>query len=132
MLKIILQSRRSIPPFNEPARDLRIQNKPLWLAHRDVLAPYTNREVELPPDTRLPQVREPCIVYRDNLHFDSEYIRAFLEEAQKRKRPSRAAFTIQDPGLPRALPAPVAFLYAGRRPVPGRSMVLPQRPRARL
>ena len=44
MLKIILQARRAIVPFNEPARDLRVLNKPLWLAQRDVLAPYTTRE----------------------------------------------------------------------------------------
>jgi hypothetical protein len=31
MLKVILQAPRPIPPFNEPARDLRIQNKPLRL-----------------------------------------------------------------------------------------------------
>ncbi len=117
MLKIILQSKRSIPPFNEPARDLRIQNKPLWLAHRDVLAPYTHSEVELAPEARLPQVREPCIVYRDNLYFDSDYIQTFLAEAQKRKRPSRAAFTLKDPAfrehcLPLSLSyTPVGDLY---------------------
>jgi hypothetical protein len=33
MLKVLLQAPRPIPPFNEPARDLRIQNKPLWLNH---------------------------------------------------------------------------------------------------
>ncbi len=42
MFKIILQNRLAIAPFNEPARDLRIQNKPLWLLQRDVLAPYTD------------------------------------------------------------------------------------------
>ncbi|PIU90567.1 MAG: multidrug transporter, partial [Anaerolineae bacterium CG06_land_8_20_14_3_00_57_67] len=50
MLKVILQAPRPIPPFNEPARDLRIQNKPLWLNQRDLLAPYVNREIELPPE----------------------------------------------------------------------------------
>jgi hypothetical protein len=45
MLKIILQSKRSIVPFNEPARDLRVLNKPLWLNQRDVLAPYTTHEM---------------------------------------------------------------------------------------
>ncbi len=114
MLKIILQSRRPIPPFNEPARDLRIQNKPLWLSHRDVLAPYTHREVELPADTRLPQVREPCIVYRDNLYFDPEFIQAFLKEAQQRKRPSRAAFTLHDPAFrEHCLPLSLSYTQVG-------------------
>ena len=39
MLKVILPAPRYIPPFNEAARDLRIQNKPLWLNQRDLLAP---------------------------------------------------------------------------------------------
>jgi len=33
MLKVILQASYPIPRFNEPARDLRIQNKLLWLTH---------------------------------------------------------------------------------------------------
>ncbi|MGE5222000.1 MAG: multidrug transporter, partial [Omnitrophica WOR_2 bacterium] len=81
MLKIILQDPRYLRPFNERARDLRILNKPLWLAQRDVLAPYTDRELELPLDAPLPDLKEPCLVYRDNLYFDSQYIQAFLTQA---------------------------------------------------
>ena len=54
MLKIILQSPRHIAPFNEAARDLRLQNTPLWLWQRNVLAPYVTREVEVPVGARLP------------------------------------------------------------------------------
>jgi len=43
MLKVILNAPHPITPFNEPARDLRIQNQPLWLHQRNVLAPYTTR-----------------------------------------------------------------------------------------
>lgn len=68
-----------LAPFNERARDLRIQNKPLWL-HQRLLAPHTNREMELPANARLPQTREPCLVYRDNL-FDAPYLEAFLAAA---------------------------------------------------
>ncbi len=96
MFKIILQSRKKITPFNEPARDLRILNKPLWLNQRDVLAPYTDSELELPPGAPLPQVRKPCLVYRDNLYFDEGYIQAFISAAKASKRPSRAAFSIHD------------------------------------
>ncbi len=114
MLKIILQSPRYIAPFNERARDLRIQNKPLWLAQRDVLAPYTTHEIELPPDARLPQVREPCLVYRDNLFFDEHYIAAFLAEARKRPHPSRAAFSIHDPAFrEHCLPLSDSYTPAG-------------------
>jgi carbonic anhydrase/acetyltransferase-like protein (isoleucine patch superfamily) len=96
MLKIILKEERFIYPFNEPARDLRILNKPLWLAQRDVLAPYTTHELELSENEALPQTNETCLVYRDNLYFDSFYIETFLSEAQKYAHPSRAAFLITD------------------------------------
>jgi carbonic anhydrase/acetyltransferase-like protein (isoleucine patch superfamily) len=99
MLKIILQYPRYIEPFNERARDLRVLNKPLWLSQRDVLAPYTTREVELSVEDRLPQTREPCLVYRDNLFFDQKYIQAFLETAMQRPYASRAAFNANDPAF---------------------------------
>lgn len=114
MLKVILQSKRTIIPFNEPARDLRVLNKPLWLAQRDVLAPYTTRELELPPGAPIPQVREPCIVYRDNLYFDEGYIRAFLDEARQRGRPARAAFSIKDAAFrEHILPLSLSYTPAG-------------------
>ena len=96
MLRIVLPCSRFIEPFNEPARDLRIGNKPLWLHQRDVLTPFATRDIELPPDARLPQTQEPCLVYRDNLWFDEGFIQAFLSEAKKRVKPSRAAFTLND------------------------------------
>jgi len=99
MLKIILQAPRPIYPFNEPARDLRIQNKPLWLAQRDILAPYTHREVEVPVGARMPVTREPSIAYRDNLFFDEAYIQGFLDEARKSDCACRAAFTLKDPAF---------------------------------
>ena len=70
MLKIILQDLRFLSPFNERARDLRILNQPLWLWQRNVLAPYTTREMELRPGEHLPQTHEPMLVYRENLFFD--------------------------------------------------------------
>lgn len=114
MFKIILQSKKTIVPFNEPARDLRILNQPLWLAQRDVLAPYVSHELELPPGAPLPQTSEPCLVYRDNLYFDSDYIRAFLEEARRRGTPARAAFTASDPAFrEHILPLSNSFTPAG-------------------
>jgi acetyltransferase-like isoleucine patch superfamily enzyme len=99
MLKIILQDQRFLHPFNERARDLRIQNKPLWLVQRDVLSPYTSKELELQPDDTLPETQEPTLVHRDNLYFDADYIEAFLVEAHKRDIPSRAAFSLDDPAF---------------------------------
>jgi UDP-N-acetylglucosamine diphosphorylase / glucose-1-phosphate thymidylyltransferase / UDP-N-acetylgalactosamine diphosphorylase / glucosamine-1-phosphate N-acetyltransferase / galactosamine-1-phosphate N-acetyltransferase len=114
MLKIILQSKRSIVPFNEPARDLRILNKPLWLNQRDVLAPYATHELELPSGAPLPQTREPCIVYRDNLFFDGGYIQAFLDAAQKGGVPVRAAYSSSDPAFrEHILPLSLSYTPAG-------------------
>ncbi len=96
MLKIILKKTRSLPPFNEPARDLRIFNKPLWLNQRDLLAPYCDRELELQPGEHMPQTHEECLVYRDNLFFSQEYIQVFINEALRQRVPCRAAFSIKD------------------------------------
>src|SRR5574342_438579 len=99
MLKVILNAPHPITPFNEPARDLRIQNHPLWLHQSNVLAPYTTRELELKPAQRIPLDREETIVYRDNLLFDEGYICTFIMEARKMKRACRAAFSVDDPAF---------------------------------
>jgi carbonic anhydrase/acetyltransferase-like protein (isoleucine patch superfamily) len=114
MLKIILQEPRPLTPFNEPARDLRIMNQPLWLHQRNLLAPYVTREVELPPGARLPQLRDEMIVYRDNLFFDEYYIREFIARAVQRGRACRAAFAADDPAFrEHALPLSVSYTMAG-------------------
>lgn len=114
MLKIILQAPRPIQPFNEPARDLRIQNTPLWLLQRNVLAPYITREMEVPLNARLPQTREPMFVYRDNLFFDEFYIQEFMRRAKSHGRPVRAAFSLDDPAFrEHALPLSSSYTPAG-------------------
>ena len=114
MLKIILNAPHIIKPFNERARDLRIQNQPLWLYQRNVLAPYVTGERELEPGKRLPLVREPTLVYRDNLYFDEHYISEFIKKAKKRKRAVRAAFSADDPAFrEHALPLSISYTPAG-------------------
>jgi carbonic anhydrase/acetyltransferase-like protein (isoleucine patch superfamily) len=114
MFKVILQNLHRIPPFNERARDLRIQNHPLWLHQRNVLAPYTTREQELKPGERLPLAREEMLVYKDNLFFDEEYIRAFIGAARKKGRAVRAAFPAEDPAFQEhALPLATSYTLAG-------------------
>ncbi len=114
MLKIILHDDRHIIPFNEPARDLRIQNKPLWLAQRDVLTPYVDREIEIRYGQQLPPVKEETIVYRDNLFFDEFYIKEFLERAQRRQQPVQAAFFADDPAFrEHALPLSTSYTPYG-------------------
>ena len=114
MLKIILNAPNLIMPFCEPARELRIQNTPLWLHQRNLLAPYVTREMEYKKGERVAPVREEAIVYRDNLFFDEHYIQTFMEEALKRKRPVRAAFRADDPAFrEHALPLSTSFTPAG-------------------
>lgn len=114
MLKIILHAPNHIMPFCEPARELRIQNSPLWLHQRNLLAPYVTREMELKQGERLQPVREPAIVYRDNLFFDEFYIQAFMEKALKRNRPVRAAFRSDDPAFrEHAFPLSTSYTPAG-------------------
>lgn len=115
MLKVILNAPHPISPFNEPARDLRVQNNPLWLTQRNVLAPYTTRELELKPAQRLPPNREETIVYRDNLFFDDEYMRTFITIARERGRACRAAFSTEDPAFrEHALPLSTSYTPAGQ------------------
>lgn len=110
MLKIILKSEKFIPPFNEKARDLRLQNKPLWLLQRDTLAPYVTHEIEIGEDAPLPDVQGPCLVYRDNLYFDAPFIETFINKAQKLNKPCQAAFSIKDPAFrEHALPLSVSY-----------------------
>jgi UDP-N-acetylglucosamine diphosphorylase / glucose-1-phosphate thymidylyltransferase / UDP-N-acetylgalactosamine diphosphorylase / glucosamine-1-phosphate N-acetyltransferase / galactosamine-1-phosphate N-acetyltransferase len=111
MLKIILTAPHIIKPFNERARDLRIQNQPLWLHQRNVLAPYVTSERELESGKRLPLVREPVLVYRDNLYFDEHYIAEFMAEAKKRNALSELHF--------RSTTRPfVSMLFPFRHPIP--------------
>jgi len=97
--RIALKSKRYVLPFNEPARDLRILNKPLWLIQRDVLAPYTKQEIDINKVEDLPELRESCIVFRDNLFFDDNYIKLFIDQAQEKNCAVRAAFTVNDPAF---------------------------------
>lgn len=114
MYKIILQAPKLITPFNEPARDLRIQNQPLWLHQRNILAPYTTREKELKPKEHLPTDRVEMFVYRDNLFFDEEYFRTFIAMARKKGRAVRAAFSAEDPAFKEhALPLSTSYTLAG-------------------
>jgi len=111
MLKIILQDPRHLSPFNERARDLRIQNKPLWLIQRDVLSPLTDQEIEIPGEDSIPIFNGPALVYRDNLYFDSAFINTFIIEAKKKGGSCQAGFSIHDPAFrEHALPLSTSYI----------------------
>jgi carbonic anhydrase/acetyltransferase-like protein (isoleucine patch superfamily) len=104
MRKYIITDKRLISPFNEKARDLRILNKPLWLAQRDALAPYTREE--RPTVTSLDGVfkdlkdaRVETIVYRDNLFFDQPFVDEFIRRARDQKKACQVAFALTDKAI---------------------------------
>lgn len=103
MRRVILQSYRQIHPFNEPARDLRVQNKPLWLWQRDLLAPYTKEEREYPSLDTARRFEDgqaiETLVHRDNLFFNELFIADFLERARSASQPVRLALHAGDPAI---------------------------------
>ncbi len=99
MRKLVIPDKRNIPPFNEPARELRVMNKPLWLNQRDVLASYCEQEMDITSLERMPDDRTETIVYRDNLYFDQPFVDAFVQKARQQGKACRVAFALTDPAI---------------------------------
>ncbi|MGD8472855.1 MAG: multidrug transporter [Anaerolineae bacterium] len=97
MRKVIVRDKRKIPPFNEPARELRVLNKPLWLHQNDILDSYCDSEIEVDSVDQIPDVEyEETLVYRDNLFFDEAFVEAFLGQARAMGKACRVAFALDD------------------------------------
>lgn len=97
MRKVIIRDKRKIPPFNEPARDLRVLNKPLWLHQKDTLEFYCDNEIEVDFFEQIPDGDyQETLVYRDNLFFDEAFIATFLSKARSLGKACRAAFSLDD------------------------------------
>lgn len=118
MRRIILQEPSFIHPFNEPARDLRVHNVPLWLWQRDVLSPYVSEEREY-PDWKFAQrdigddPRE-TLVHRDNLFFNEALIEEFISRARVGRKPVRIAFYEDDAAIiENVLPLTRSFFKQG-------------------
>lgn len=102
MRRLILKESAHIAPFNEPARDLRIQNKPLWLWQRDILAPYVTEEREYDSwrtAHRAEIIPVETFVHKDNLFFNKLLIDEFINRARDGRRPVRMAFRADDPAI---------------------------------
>lgn len=111
MRKIILRDRRKIFPFNEPARDLRVLNKPLWLYQRDVLGSYVTEEREVDSLGEVDSQRVETLVYRDNLFFDQFFLNDFIQQARKLGKACRVAFALDD----RSITAHAIYMQQGIR-----------------
>ncbi|MCP4415932.1 MAG: multidrug transporter [Chloroflexi bacterium] len=102
MRRIIVNEPSFIAPFNETARDLRVQNKPLWLWQRDLLVKHATEEREYPDWEVARQLETDAVeslVHRDNLFFNQLLIDEFVEKAQAGGRPVRLAFKVDDPAI---------------------------------
>jgi carbonic anhydrase/acetyltransferase-like protein (isoleucine patch superfamily) len=103
MRRVILQERDHILPFNEPARDLRVHNVPLWLWQRDVLSPFVTEEREYPDwNTALKAEGDEAVetlVHVDNLFFNDALIAEFITRARAGRKPVRIAFRKDDPAI---------------------------------
>ena len=116
MRKIILEDQRNIDPFNEPARELRVLNKPLFLHQRDVLLSYcTGRELPVKSLDQLPRSaldeRVETLVHRDNLYFDEHFIAEFVKRAKESGKACQVAFSPDD----KAIKNHARFLQKGIR-----------------
>lgn len=100
MERIIIRDYTIIPPFAEPARELRILNKPLWLMQRDVLKIHCKGTTEINSIDELaekvPITDEELLVHRDNLFFNHHLIDAFIAAARASKRACQIAFRASD------------------------------------
>jgi acetyltransferase-like isoleucine patch superfamily enzyme len=112
MRKVILRERQKIQPFNEPARELSVLTKPLWLHQRDVLAPHTTEEREIESLYELDDEQAELLVYRDNLYFDGVFIDEFVRRARASGKARQVAFAVDDP----AIAGQALYLQQGIRP----------------
>jgi acetyltransferase-like isoleucine patch superfamily enzyme len=105
MERIIIRDYALIDPFAEPARDLRILNKPLWLLQRDLLKSYCKGSTEIDSiaelDEKVPVSDNELLIYRDNLFFNAQLIDAFIAQARRADRPCQLAFTLGDLSIAR-------------------------------
>ncbi len=110
MRKLILRDRSHIFPFNEPARDLRVLNKKLYIHQGDVLdrvlAPeYVTEVREVDSLADVDPSRVETIAFRDNLFFDEPFLSEFVRRARGLGKACRVALSPDDSAITRhALP----------------------------
>jgi acetyltransferase-like isoleucine patch superfamily enzyme len=105
MERIIIRDYSIIAPFAEPARELRIMNKPLWLLQRDLLKAHCKGSTEIDSiaelDEKVSSSDNELLVYRDNLYFNAALIDEFIAQARLAARPCQLAFSLADGSVAR-------------------------------
>jgi carbonic anhydrase/acetyltransferase-like protein (isoleucine patch superfamily) len=99
MKRIVIKDSTIIPPFGEPARDLRILNKPLWLLQRDLLFKHCRGADDVDSLEAIPEAREELLVHRDNLFFNAQLIDTFIEQAKASGHACQIAFSRNDKAI---------------------------------
>lgn len=101
--RYVIEDKRPVPPFNEPASQLTVGLNPLAIHHEEVFNDIFPQDMVLGRPLRARQditrVAEQAIIYRDNLWFDAEFLRYFWDQARRAKRACRAAFAADDPAF---------------------------------
>ena len=119
MRKFVIEDNSLISPFNEPARDLSILNRPLKMHHDEVIDSAIQQINEGLRKRKQPEIGparaelplegigdlaarvkgdpdDEIVVYRDNLYFDEEFFHEFFFRSRHRKVPSRAVLPASD------------------------------------
>ncbi len=110
MKRYILEDPNPVPPFNEPANQLTIGNRPLRFYQETLISKYFSEKgykIELAKPLKITDenfqmefftIREPAIAYRDSLWFDEEFLDYFITQAEELGgRAVRAAVPRNDP-----------------------------------
>jgi carbonic anhydrase/acetyltransferase-like protein (isoleucine patch superfamily) len=99
MKRVVVRTSTPIAPFGEPARELRILNKPLWLLQRDLLTRHCQSTLEIEPGDPLPQSSEELLVYSDHHFFNAPLIDTFIAEARRSGQACQLAFALDDKAI---------------------------------
>ncbi len=96
MKRIAIRERTPIHPFGEPARDLRLLNKPLWQLQRDLLNPHSRGALEVDHLEDVADDGSELLIYRDNLYFNQLLIDTFIARAKASGHACQIAFRTDD------------------------------------
>lgn len=101
MYRYVVEDKRHVPPFNEPASLLTIGTEPLKLYLENLFIEVVDEEVTLAGtmesrDEIPGMVEGEAVVYRDSLWFDKPFLDYFIKEARKTGKACRAGFPASD------------------------------------
>jgi carbonic anhydrase/acetyltransferase-like protein (isoleucine patch superfamily) len=125
--RYVIEDKRHVPPFNEPASQLTIGLRELKIHHEDLFAALFPQGMVLGAPLRsredIQHIREPAIVYCDSLWFDTEFLTYFWQQARKLKQACRAAFPADDKAF-KTYALPLSTVFEPGRDADGKPIYL--------